>query len=68
MFEGVNLEQKSGGLAVDQFVQNWFCKARYKTVPISGPLIKQKELEAGRKILQPQMAGWTVFVGDKHHL
>lgn len=41
---------KTEGLAVDQVVFNWFCKARNKNFPISGPLIKQKALEAAQSL------------------
>lgn len=52
---GVNANQKrkfpkTDGLAIDQIVYEWFCKARNKNVPISGPLIKEKALEVSENL------------------
>lgn len=74
--EGVNLEQKrkfpkSGGLAVDQVVYNWFCKARGKNVPISGPLIKQKALEAASNLKVENFVasnGWLDCFCRRHNI
>lgn len=53
--EGGNAYQKrkfpkTEGLAVDQVVFNWFCKARNKHLPISGPIIQARALEAAQNL------------------
>lgn len=52
---GVNADQKrkfpkTDGLAIDQMVYEWFCKARNKNIPISGPLLKEKALEVSENL------------------
>lgn len=72
--EGVNLEQKrkfpkSEGLAVDQVVYSWFCKARNKAIPISGPLLKQKALETASSLKMENFAasnGWLESFCRRH--
>lgn len=74
--EGVNLEQKrkfpkSEGLAVDQVVYNWFCKARNKAIPISGPLLKEKALEAASSLKMENFAasnGWLESFCKRHNI
>lgn len=74
--EGVNLEQKrkfpkSEGLAVDQVVYNWFSKARNKAIPISGPLLKQKALEAAGSLKMENFAasnGWLESFCRRHSI
>nr|CAI5841347.1 unnamed protein product [Callosobruchus analis] len=53
--ENSNPEQKrkfpkTEGLAIDQVVYNWFCKSRNRNIPISGPLLKEKALEAVKNL------------------
>ena len=74
--EGVNLEQKrkfgkSEGFALDQVVYNWFCKARNKAIPISGPLLKQKALEAASSLKMDKFAasnGWLESFCRRHSI
>jgi hypothetical protein len=41
---------KSYSSQIEEFVYEWFCAARYKNAPISGPLIQEKALEAARAL------------------
>jgi hypothetical protein len=42
----INKKLKSDSSQIDEVVYEWFCAARYKNAPISGPLIQEKALEA----------------------
>ncbi|XP_071050790.1 jerky protein homolog [Onthophagus taurus] len=53
--ENSNLQQKrkfakTEGLAIDQIVYNWFCKAINRNITISGPLLKEKAVEAAQNL------------------
>lgn len=41
---------KTAGLDIDDVVFNWLCKARNKNMPISGPLLREKALEAAQRL------------------
>nr|CAI5870029.1 unnamed protein product [Callosobruchus analis] len=74
--ENSNPEQKTKfpkteGLAIDQVVYNWFCKSRNRNIPISGPLLKEKALEAAKnlKILNFKASnGWLEKFCQRHEV
>lgn len=37
-------------MVIDDVIFNWFCKVRNKNIPISGPLLREKALEAALRL------------------
>jgi hypothetical protein len=46
----IKTKLKSDSSQIDKVVYEWFCAARYKNAPTSGPLIQEIALEAARAL------------------
>jgi hypothetical protein len=62
---------KSYSSQIDEVVYEWFCAARYKNAPISGPLIQAKALEVARALNFGSFKasnGWLYIFKTRHIL